>query len=208
MASSSRKPRKKTVKRSPPAETPPGATRKALDRPLERGGGAPGSAAGPRHAADDTGTEDETFGRTDLPRTHATPPPEEEYPLEKGPPYAGTSGGAIGGTPAQMRSSEGPPHQDSQLENQEAPSTLRFAAPPDPDRQAAKRRLTGFPAIEYAEKQGLLLNKHPDSINGPRIGLNVAEAEAIAEEDPDLIWLDVDKEDYYSGPPSNYEPQD
>jgi hypothetical protein len=61
-------------------------------------------------------------------------------------------------------------------------------------------------AIEYAEKQGLTLNKHPDSITGPRRGLSVAEAEAIADDDPDLIWLDVDKEEYYSGPPSSFEP--
>jgi hypothetical protein len=52
-------------------------------------------------------------------------------------------------------------------------------------------RLSGFEAIEYAEREGLRLNKHPDSISGPRIGLSVAEAEAIASEDPGLIWLDV-----------------
>ena len=57
-----------------------------------------------------------------------------------------------------------------------------------------------------AEKQGLKLNKHPDSITGPRTGLNIAEAQAIADDDPDLIWLDVAKEDYYSAPPTNYEP--
>jgi hypothetical protein len=32
---------------------------------------------------------------------------EEEDALEKGPPYAGISGGAVGGTPAQGRSSGG-----------------------------------------------------------------------------------------------------
>ncbi len=67
-------------------------------------------------------------------------------------------------------------------------------------------RLKGFDAIEYAEKQGLSLNKHPDSINGPRNGLSPAEAEAIAVDDPDLIWLDVDDEEYYSAPPTDFEP--
>jgi hypothetical protein len=66
-------------------------------------------------------------------------------------------------------------------------------------------RLTGFAAIEYAEEEGLTLNKHPDSISGPRIGLSVAEAEAIASEDPGLIWLEVsDVRDY--GEQKNLEP--
>lgn len=68
-------------------------------------------------------------------------------------------------------------------------------------------RLTGFDAIEFAEKQGLLLNKHPNSISGPRIGLSTAEAAAIATDDPDLIWLDVVDEEYYSAPPTDFEPE-
>ena len=48
-------------------------------------------------------------------------------------------------------------------------------------------RLTGFEAIEYAEKEGLKLNKHPDSHEGPRVGLSIAEAEAIGSDDPELI---------------------
>ncbi len=48
-------------------------------------------------------------------------------------------------------------------------------------------RLTGFDAIEYAEKQGLTLNKHHDSVSGPRTGLSIAEATAIASEDLGLI---------------------
>ena len=67
-------------------------------------------------------------------------------------------------------------------------------------------RLSGFSAIEYAEKQGLTLNKHPDSIQGPHSGLTIAEAEAIAEEDPELIWLDVGQDEYY-GQPSSFEPE-
>jgi len=68
-------------------------------------------------------------------------------------------------------------------------------------------RLTGFDAIEFAEKQGLQLNKHPDSLTGPKIGLSVAEAEAIATDDPDLIWLDIAEDEYYSAAPTDYEPE-
>jgi hypothetical protein len=57
-------------------------------------------------------------------------------------------------------------------------------------------RLTGFEAIEYAEKEGLKLHKHPDRIDGPRVELSIAEAEAIATEDPDLVWLDVPDDEY------------
>jgi hypothetical protein len=67
-------------------------------------------------------------------------------------------------------------------------------------------RLTGFSAIEYAEKEGLKLNKHPDRIEGPRLGLSIAEAEAIASEDEDLIWLDVPNAQY-AGEQRNMEPE-
>ena len=52
-------------------------------------------------------------------------------------------------------------------------------------------RLTGFDAIEYAEKQGLNLSKAADTIDDAQAGLTIAEAEAIATEDADLIWLEV-----------------
>ena len=58
-------------------------------------------------------------------------------------------------------------------------------------------RLTGFEAIEYAEKEGLALNKAADPINEEAAGLTIAEAEAIAAEDPDLIWIEVSEHDYY-----------
>jgi len=61
-------------------------------------------------------------------------------------------------------------------------------------------RLTGFRAIEYAEKKGLTLNKHPDRIQGPRQGLSVAEGLAVAADDPALIWLDVDEDEYPEAP--------
>jgi hypothetical protein len=209
MAKRTRKASKRAKRETSGTEVPPGATRKAMDRPQEPGGGPTGSAAGPHHAADDIGTETETFGATDITRTLASPPIEEEDWLEKGPPFSGRSGGAVGGTPAQGRSSEGSPHQRlSSLEDQAATtqSPSPRTAPEGRRSELNMIRLTGFEAIEYAEKQNLKLNKHPDPITGPRVGLNIGEAQAIADDDPDLIWLDVAKENYYEDPPTSYEP--
>jgi hypothetical protein len=66
-------------------------------------------------------------------------------------------------------------------------------------------RLTGFQAIDYAEQEGLTLNKAADRIDEARAGLTVAEAEAIATEDPNLIWIDVPEMEYY-GEQRNMEP--
>jgi hypothetical protein len=66
-------------------------------------------------------------------------------------------------------------------------------------------RLTGFDAIEFAEKEGLTLNKAADSIDEQASGLTVAEAEAIAADNPELIWLVVPEETYY-GERKNMEP--
>ncbi len=66
-------------------------------------------------------------------------------------------------------------------------------------------RLTGFEAIAFAELEGLRLNKEADTIDEGRSGLTVAEAEAIASEDPSLIWLEVPDEEYY-GEQTNMEP--
>ncbi len=68
-------------------------------------------------------------------------------------------------------------------------------------------RLTGFEAIEFAEKHRLLLNQKADAVNEARHGLSVAEAEAVASEDAGLIWLDVDKDEYYTSPPADYQPE-
>jgi hypothetical protein len=87
---------------------PPGATREAADRPRNPGGGAPGSGAGPRHAAADPGSPDESYEATDSNQPLAEAPvADEPDPLEEGPPFSGNSGGAVGGTPAQGRSSGG-----------------------------------------------------------------------------------------------------
>jgi hypothetical protein len=68
-------------------------------------------------------------------------------------------------------------------------------------------RLTGFAAIEFAEKQGLRLRKKPDDIDGPVEGLSIAEAEAIATEDESLIYLDVPDEVYENAPPTDFAPE-
>jgi hypothetical protein len=83
---------------------PPGATTRAADRPLDPGGGPPGSAAGPRHAAADPGSPDEEYEATETNDPLLEPPPDDS---EDGPPYAGPSGGAVGGTPAGKRSTGG-----------------------------------------------------------------------------------------------------
>ena len=66
-------------------------------------------------------------------------------------------------------------------------------------------KLTGFEAIEFAEKEGLPLNKSADSIDDAVAGLTIAEAQAIAAEDPDLIYLVVEEAEYY-GERRNMEP--
>ena len=68
-------------------------------------------------------------------------------------------------------------------------------------------RLTGFSAIEYAERAGVTLNKTADRIDDGAEGLSIAEAEAIADGDPESIWLEVDPDEYY-GEPRNMEPGD
>jgi len=67
-------------------------------------------------------------------------------------------------------------------------------------------RLTGFDAIEFAEKHNLSLSKHGDAVDEPAAGLTVAEAEAIAEEDEELIYLDVPDDEYRDAPPTSFEP--
>jgi hypothetical protein len=65
-------------------------------------------------------------------------------------------------------------------------------------------KLIGFDAIAYAEREGLTLNKLGDRIDDERTGLTVAEAEAIATEDQNLIWLEVPDNEY--GEERNMEP--
>lgn len=65
-------------------------------------------------------------------------------------------------------------------------------------------RLTGFDAIAFAEREGLTLNKAADSIDEAATDLTVAEAEAIASEDPELIFLELPDDEAYDS--KNMEP--
>ncbi len=52
-------------------------------------------------------------------------------------------------------------------------------------------RLTGRAALDYAARHGLELCKHSDPTEGAREGLSVDEAERIAREDAELVYLDA-----------------
>jgi hypothetical protein len=84
-------------------EIPPGARESAFHRP-ENDEHGPGQAAGPRHAADDVGSPDEEYGAVDSNEPLAEPVTDEETDPAA---FSGRAGGAIGGTPANKRSSEG-----------------------------------------------------------------------------------------------------
>src|SRR5436309_5601590 len=88
---------------------PPGATRKAVYEPLNPSGEPPGSGAGPRHAADDPDSPNESYEATDSnqPLADDMNMNAGSEPEQEGPPYAGPSGGAVGGSPAERRSSGG-----------------------------------------------------------------------------------------------------
>jgi len=86
-------------------EVPPGARGQAFRRP-ESDEHGPGEGAGPRHAANDVGAPDEEYGAVDSNEPLAEPPTDEATDEIA---YAGRSGGAIGGTPANKRATEGHP---------------------------------------------------------------------------------------------------
>jgi hypothetical protein len=104
--------REKNVPPNPFQDNPPaGATRKAFDRE-DNGGGPPGSPLGDRHAAEDMvdgGTE--TGGLAGSNMGDGTPVSEQDLEAEKreeaNGPFAGPTGGAVGGTPAEGRASGG-----------------------------------------------------------------------------------------------------
>jgi hypothetical protein len=87
-------------------EIPPGATARAADRPIHRGGGPPGSGAGSRHAANDPGSPDEEYEAVDSndPAADGTLVDQDAWREEELDAYSGFSGGAVGGTPANKRS--------------------------------------------------------------------------------------------------------
>jgi hypothetical protein len=84
-------------------ETPPGATRKAFDRE-DNGGGPEGSPLGDRHAVGDTDGSG-LVGKDGVPANDEDL--EAEAREEEQGPFAGPSGGAVGGSPAEGRASGG-----------------------------------------------------------------------------------------------------
>lgn len=55
--------------------------------------------------------------------------------------------------------------------------------------------LRGLKAIEYATARGLKLNKYADRTENARFGLTLTEARAIAEQDPNLLWVPQDRQE-------------
>jgi hypothetical protein len=91
-------------------EIPPGAMPQAHNRPTHSGGGRPGSGGGPRHGVGEPGGGNLSTGLVDKNPEGDSPLLEDQDGQEQGPPYAGDSGGAVGGTPAQGRASGGKTH--------------------------------------------------------------------------------------------------
>ena len=56
--------------------------------------------------------------------------------------------------------------------------------------------LKGHEAITFAEANGLLVDKHADPTEGARLDVPLAEAREIAAQDPGLIYLTVEAEEY------------
>ena len=99
---------------------PPGATRRAFDRE-DNGGGTPGSPLGDRHAQGTPGGGTAVGGLGGTNIDEGSPQnanleeavgasPEDQEDAEEGQGYAGHAGGAVGGSPAEGRSSGGKIH--------------------------------------------------------------------------------------------------
>ena len=54
-------------------------------------------------------------------------------------------------------------------------------------------RITGFEAIELAERIGAMLSKHAEPGEPARDDLTPAEARAVAARKPDLVYIDFDE---------------
>lgn len=53
--------------------------------------------------------------------------------------------------------------------------------------------ITGWEAIDYANRNRVPLHKYADPTEEARTGLTVEEAREIAHEDPSLIWVEVEE---------------
>ena len=56
-------------------------------------------------------------------------------------------------------------------------------------------RITGFAAIELAERLGAMLSKHSEDGEPPRDDLTPDEARAVAARRPDLLYIDFDEQE-------------
>jgi hypothetical protein len=85
---------------------PPGATRKAFDRPENPERGAPARGAGDRHATGEPGGGNLVTGLVENEDADSAMgvPPDDERDEDA---YGGVSGGAVGGTPAGQRARGG-----------------------------------------------------------------------------------------------------
>jgi hypothetical protein len=126
-------------------DIPPGATRKAWQRKENTPGGPPGSGAGPRHMAGDPGdgnelTEAVDRHREDDPSLTEEPARSDDREMgENATAYAGPSGGAVGGSPAEGRTSGGNIHHGlAPGGSHRGDSTI--GAEPSPGGTAGKRR--------------------------------------------------------------------
>src|SRR5262249_46231745 len=106
----SKKGRPSEMKQTDPI--PPGATPQAWDEPRSPRAGAPGSGAGDRHMAGDTGPQ--LAAGPDEPRYNDFGYTDDDEDGEGGdagqtlpPAYSGHAGGAVGGTPAGARARGG-----------------------------------------------------------------------------------------------------
>lgn len=53
--------------------------------------------------------------------------------------------------------------------------------------------LKGYEAIHYAQRHGLALNTSASALHESSTGLPVNEAIPVADQDPALIWIEVDE---------------
>lgn len=53
--------------------------------------------------------------------------------------------------------------------------------------------LKGDEAIHYADVHGMTLNKYATDATKALEGISVKEAQAIADDDPSLVWIEIHK---------------
>jgi hypothetical protein len=127
-------------------DVPPGATRKAWDRPTNVAGNESGSGAGTRHMSGDIGdgnelSEEVDRHRDDDPSRTEVPSVSDDRLTDKegATAYAGLGGGAVGGTPAEGRSSGGNIHRGIAPEGVHRGDSTIGSNPPAESAKSRKR---------------------------------------------------------------------